>query len=145
MNKKEFIVLVVISLFINVNKAEAKMKYGYGEKIKFENKKPLHFPDFSILFIGKTGQNIQGAKDIYSIYNFNVIEGKKKKAISWAAGGILVPTEFEVHGIKFCVELSQSIAFAEPLKENEFVIWKVSDFNRHLDRLSNGDSTNHQR
>jgi hypothetical protein len=99
---------------------------AYQSKVKFELEKPIHFPDFTIVYTGK--KSISGpnnAKWEMTTFYFTIKNGEQSKQITWSSGaGDVSATLFEFNQHKFKLELAFSEKLKAWLKPNELVVNK---------------------
>jgi hypothetical protein len=99
---------------------------AYQSKVKFELEKPIHFPDFTIVYTGKksvSGPN--NAKWKMTTFYFTVKNQEAIKQITWSSGaGDISATPFEINLHKFTLELAFSEKMKLWLKPNELVVSK---------------------
>jgi len=59
-------------------------------------------------------------------YDFKVSKGKTEKVVSWTTGtGVIDPTDFEIDGKRYQLELRHSDKLGK-LKENNLVVWQAN-------------------
>lgn len=103
---------------------------SYGEKIKFQNKKEITLPDFSLKFIGERRVASVEYPRGFLYYDFDVSKGDLKKTISWTSGtGDIAPLDFEFSGRNYFLELGAS-DIVKPLGRGELIVWEEEEFKK---------------
>lgn len=98
---------------------------NYGEKVKYTELQKIFFPDFILVYKGQSQKMSSQYGKNFIYYDFNVSNPLEMKTVSWTAGtGDIGPTEFEIDGKKFGLELKYSEKEGQ-LKDNELIIIEV--------------------
>lgn len=117
-------VLISVLAFASCGGSDSASKSQYGVRIKYSRDSKIEFPDFTLIFIGQRRVTSPRYPRGFLYYDFKVNKGGVEKLVSWSSGaGDNGPTEFEVGGSSFLLELQHSDKLGR-LGEDELVIWK---------------------
>ena len=109
---------------VSCGHAASEMKASYGTRVKYRAGEKIEFPDFTIEYAGERRKTVSVYPRGFLYYDFKVSKGKAEKIVSWTTGtGVIDPTDFEIDGKHFQLELRRSDKLGK-LKENELVIWQ---------------------
>jgi hypothetical protein len=109
-----------------VSCGHAEQNASYGTRVKYRAGQKIEFPDFTVEYVGERRQSIPVYPRGFLYYDFKVSRGKSEKVISWTTGtGIIDPTDFELDGKRYYLELRRSEKLGK-LNDNELVIWQRS-------------------
>ena len=116
--------LICVVAFAGCGGSASASKSQYGVRIKYARDSKIEFPDFTLIFIGQRRVTSPKYPRGFLYYDFKVNKGGVEKTVSWSSGaGDIGPTEFEVGGSSFLLELERSDKLGR-LGEDELVIWK---------------------
>jgi hypothetical protein len=119
-----FVVLVSAVALASCGSSASASKSQYGVRIKYSRDSKIEFPDFTLIFIGQRRVASSSYPRGFLYYDFKVDQGGVEKTVSWSSGaGDIGPTEFEIGGHSFLLELQHSDKLGR-LGEDELVIWK---------------------
>lgn len=97
---------------------------SYGMKIKYAERQPIKFPDFTIEFVGQKPPRFY---ERYPRNEFRITRGGEVQEVSWGRDrGDVGRVKFKVGDDNYLMELIGSQKFGV-LGENVLVIWKNSD------------------
>jgi len=101
---------------------------SYGTRVEYRLGQKIEFPDFIIEYFGERRQRASPYPRDLLYYDFKIRARQgAEKTVSWTSGtGDIGPTEFEIDGKHYRLELRLSDRLGK-LKENELVIWKAAD------------------
>lgn len=96
----------------------------FGERVIYDDKQSIHFPDFDLLFIGISEYPVPNNPSLKTVvYNFRISKGSTTEEIGWSGGlGMVAPAPFEFEGKKYFLEKGYSQKLSLWLEENELVI-----------------------
>jgi hypothetical protein len=103
-----------------------EQKASYGTRVKYRVGEKIEFPDFTVEYVGERRKSIPVYPRGFLYYDFKVSKGGTEKLVSWTTGtGVVDPTDFEIDGKRYQLELRHSDKLGK-LKENELVIWRAN-------------------
>lgn len=121
---KFFGLFILLGLFSSFCGKTSETAAKFGEKVKFSKDAPIKFEDFTLVYIGERRVSSEQFPRGFLYYDFKVKVENEEKAVSWTSGtGDIAPTNFEIGGKNYQLELSISDKLGK-LAENELVIWK---------------------
>ena len=104
--------------------------HPYGQRVVFEQGKPLQFGHFRLRFEGQTHVKVEHYPNGFVHENFEVTATGKSQKITWSMGtGEIAPTEFSVAGQGYLLELKSS-DFLGNLENNELVVWREEQWDQ---------------
>ena len=111
---------------VSCGHAVSEQKASYGTRVKYRAGEKIEFPDFTVAYVGERRKTVPVYPRGFLYYDFKVSKGKAEKVVSWTTGtGIIDPTDFEIDGRHYQLELRHSDKLGK-LKENELVIWRAN-------------------
>lgn len=115
-----FVALIVIMGFTLPLRGEEPSRYA--SKVTYAKDQALVFPDFTLTYLGSRQIKPPAGLHGWLIHDFTIRHGQQEQKVSWSSGtGDIGPTEFQVAGTHFLLELSRSDTLGS-LKENQLVI-----------------------
>lgn len=94
----------------------------YGQKIAYTPGQALHFPDFTLTYVGARHEASALFPHGFDFEDFQIARADEQYTVSWSSGtGEVGPTFFAVQGKTYRLELVYSDQFAW-LAANELVI-----------------------
>ena len=98
---------------------------AYGAKVRYQQGKPLSFPDLTLEFRGERQVDAGPRYPRGFVYHdFRARQGDEVLDVSWSAGtGDIGPTVFEFAGRTYRLELRQSDKLGR-LADDELVLWQ---------------------
>lgn len=109
---------------------------AYGEKVQYSVNQDLHFPGFSLRYIGE--RKVENPKFIHGFlyYDFDVFTDMEKQTISWSAGtGDIAPLFFKLRNLDYVLEKGSSDIFGV-LGQNVIVVWPKNQYEAEYEKLT---------
>ncbi len=111
---------------VSCGHAASQQKASYGTRVKYREGQKIEFPDFTVEYLGERRKSISVYPRGFLYYDFKVSKGTAEKMVSWTTGtGIIDPTDFEIGGKRYQLELRHSDKLGK-LKDNELAIWQAN-------------------
>jgi len=118
--------LLVFLGLVSCGHAASEQKASYGTRVKYRAGQKIEFPDFTVEYLGERRKSISVYPRGFLYYDFKVSKGTAEKMVSWTTGtGIIDPTDFEIGGKRYQLELRHSDKLGK-LKDNELAIWQAN-------------------
>ena len=94
----------------------------YGEKVAYAPGQPIHFPDFTLTYVGTRHEASAIFPHGFEFHDFQIQRASENYTVSWSSGtGEIGPTFFAVYGQPYRLELVYADQFSW-LAANELVI-----------------------
>lgn len=94
----------------------------YGQKVAYTPGQPIHFPDFTLTYVGARHEASAIFPHGFEFHDFQIQRASENYTVSWSSGtGEVGPTFFAVHGQPYRLELVYADQFSW-LAANELVI-----------------------
>jgi hypothetical protein len=101
----------------------APKRAEYGQRVRFGIGQQLHFPDFTLTYVGERHVASEVFPRGFTYHDFKITHGEEEAQVSWSSGtGEIGPVFFEVEGEEYQLELRYSDKLGQ-LAENQLVIW----------------------
>lgn len=95
---------------------------AYGEKVTYIPGQTIHFPDFTLTYVGTRHEASAIFPRGFDFYDFQIQRASENYTVSWSSGtGEIGPTFFAVHGQTYRLELGYAAQFSW-LADHELVI-----------------------
>jgi hypothetical protein len=115
----------------------------YGKRIGFAPGKSIHYPDFTIRFVGTRREVPKMYPRGWLVYDFEVLSRHGESSqVSWSSGtGNIAPALFSVDGKEYFLELKATQLERDSkkqwLKDDEMIIWTEDIYLKKLEDLRN--------